>query len=51
VHDLAAILTAILNGYALPVAGFHGVVHWACVLENGLRIAEATGADQGNVLI
>jgi uncharacterized protein len=45
VHDLAAILTAILDGYVLPVDGFHGVVHWARVLENGLRIAETTGAD------
>lgn len=46
VHDLAAILGAILDGYILPVDGFHGVVHWARVLENGLRIAEANGADR-----
>lgn len=46
VHDLAAILGAILDGYILPVDGFHGLVHWARVLENGLRIAEANGADQ-----
>jgi uncharacterized protein len=45
VHDPAAILSAILDGYILPVDGFHGVVHWARVLENGLRIAEANGAD------
>lgn len=46
VHDLAAILGAILDGYILPVDGFHGVVHWARVLQNGLRIAEANGADR-----
>jgi uncharacterized protein len=46
VHDLAAILGAILDGYKLPVDGFHGVVHWARVLENGLRISEANGADR-----
>jgi uncharacterized protein len=45
-HDLPAILGAILDDYALPVDGAHGVVHWARVSENGRRIAEATpGAD------
>ena len=46
VHDFSAIMSAILDGYALPVHGPHGVVHWARVLENGLRIAETNGADQ-----
>lgn len=45
-HDQAAILAEILRGYTLPVRGFHGVVHWARVLENGLRIADANGADR-----
>jgi uncharacterized protein len=45
-HDFPAILAAILNEYALPFHGNHGVVHWARVLENGLRIAEDTGADR-----
>jgi uncharacterized protein len=44
-HDAPAILRAILAGYALPVRGDHGVVHWARVLENGLRLGEAVGAD------
>lgn len=44
-HDMPAIMTAILAGYTLPQRGAHGVVHWARVLENGLRLAEATGAD------
>ena len=44
-HDAPAILRAILAGYALPVRGDHGVVHWARVLENGLRVGEAVGAD------
>ena len=45
-HNFPALLAAILDGYALPFHGNHGVVHWARVLENGLRIAEATGADR-----
>jgi uncharacterized protein len=45
-HDLPAIVDAILCGYALPMRGLHGVVHWARVLENGLRIADANGADR-----
>lgn len=40
-----AIIRAILDGYQLSPWGDHGVVHWARVLENGLRIARATGAD------
>jgi len=45
-HDVRAIMQEILTGYVLPVRGYHGVVHWARVLENGLRIAEETGADR-----
>ncbi|AWM35965.1 hypothetical protein GobsT_62930 [Gemmata obscuriglobus] len=45
-HDWAAITAAVLDGYVLPARGTHGVVHWARVLENGLRIAEANGADR-----
>ena len=44
-HDYAAIMEAILADYALPVRGHHGVVHWARVMENGLRIAKINGAD------
>lgn len=43
--DTGSIVNEILEGYRLPVRGDHGVVHWARVLENGLRLAEATGAD------
>jgi uncharacterized protein len=39
------IMRTILDGYTLPVRGYHGVVHWARVLENGLRIAESNGGD------
>ena len=39
------LLRAISSGYALHPDGFHGVCHWARVLENGRRIAETTGAD------
>lgn len=44
-HDYPAILSAILDGYVLPPLGEHGVVHWARVQENGLRVAAHTGAD------
>lgn len=44
-HNLPAIMSAILEGYVLPVHGYHGIVHWARVFENGLRIAQTTGAD------
>jgi uncharacterized protein len=44
-HDLAAIMRAILDGYPLPLHGPHGVAHWGRVLENGLRIAGTNGAD------
>jgi len=44
-HDYSAIMRAILGGYVLPVRGDHGVIHWARVLENGLKVAEISGAD------
>jgi uncharacterized protein len=42
--DLRAIVQAVLADYVLPVNGYHGVSHWARVLENGLRLSEKTGA-------
>lgn len=45
-HDYAAITRAILDGYSLHPRGDHGVVHWARVHENGVRIAQAVGGDQ-----
>ena len=44
-HDHAAIMKVILDGYILPVRGPHGLIHWARVLENGLRVAKENGAD------
>ncbi len=38
-------MRAVLGGYTLRPDGLHGVGHWARVFENGLRIAETTGAD------
>lgn len=38
------LMQAILKDYALPLRGTHGVSHWARVLENGRRLAEASGA-------
>ncbi len=42
--NLPLILHTVLEDYTLPWIGFHGVAHWARVLENGLRLAEETGA-------
>lgn len=38
------IIREIVSGSAVPVWGAHGVAHWARVMENGLRLAETTGA-------
>lgn len=35
----------ILNEFALDLDGIHGLSHWARVHQNGLRLAEETGAD------
>jgi len=43
--NLKHIVHTILEDYALPWHGTHGVSHWARVLENGLRLAEETGAN------
>jgi uncharacterized protein len=43
--NTAAIIYEILEDYALPERGDHGVVHWARVLENGQRLAARTGAN------
>lgn len=45
VADIRPIVAAVLDGYALPVWGAHGVGHWGRVLENGRRLAAETGAD------
>ena len=42
---LKPIVHAILEEYALPWGGTHGVSHWARVLENGLRLSQKTGAN------
>jgi uncharacterized protein len=38
------LIRAIRLKYALEPHGIHGVAHWARVLENGLRVAESSGA-------
>src|SRR5262249_30283969 len=43
--NLDLLIQAILEDYALPWDGCHGVAHWARVLENGVRLAGATGAN------
>lgn len=45
-HDYPAILSVILEGYTLPRDGYHGVLHWARVWENGLRVASVNGGDE-----
>ena len=43
--NIPIVLRAVLEDYALPLDGHHGVAHWARVLENGMRLAEETGAN------
>ena len=43
--NLKLVLETILEDYTLPLSGDHGVAHWARVLENGIRLAEATVAN------
>jgi uncharacterized protein len=43
--NIPLILNAILEEYGLPWDGYHGIVHWARVYENGVRLAAETGAD------
>ncbi len=43
--NIPLVLKAVLEDYVLPWHGDHGVAHWARVLENGLRLAEDTGAN------
>lgn len=42
--NLKPLVHRILEDYELPWRGTHGVGHWARVLENGMRLADATGA-------
>jgi uncharacterized protein len=39
------LMAAIRQGFALHLDGIHGQAHWLRVHENGLRLAEKTGAD------
>lgn len=50
-HNIPAIIVPILKGYILPARGIHGVVHWARVMENGLRVAEINGAHKDVVAL
>jgi uncharacterized protein len=40
-----ALIQTIRNQFALDWHGIHGAPHWARVRENGLRLAESTGAN------
>jgi uncharacterized protein len=43
--NILPILREVLDDYVLPWNGDHGIAHWARVMENGLRLAEETGAN------
>lgn len=43
--DFKSLVQHILADYALTIDGDHGVSHWARVLENGLKVAEKSGAN------
>jgi uncharacterized protein len=40
-----ALMEVVRHEFALPLDGIHGEAHWARVCENGLRLAQQTGAD------
>lgn len=44
-ESLTPLVQAVAPGHHRGGRGVHGVVHWARVLENGLRIGEAVGAN------
>ncbi len=44
--DIQQALRVILQRHELPWYGLHGISHWGRVLDNGLRIAEETGANR-----
>ena len=43
--NIPLVLNTVLEDYALPLDGDHGVIHWARVFENGMRLAEETEAN------
>ena len=43
--NIPLVLKTVLEDYALPLNGDHGVAHWDRVLENGLRLTEEIGAN------
>lgn len=49
--NVSAVLQAVLDEYVLPWNGYHGVAHWARVLENGRRLTEETRADKDVVCL
>jgi hypothetical protein len=44
-ESLGPLVRAVAPGHHRGGAGSHGLTHWARVLENGLRLAPATGAN------
>jgi uncharacterized protein len=42
---VAPVLSELVRSYYQCLGGIHGVAHWARVLENGVRLAESTGAN------
>ncbi|WDI41298.1 hypothetical protein [Bremerella sp. P1] len=49
--DMRGIARQIVQEYDLPLAGCHGIAHWARVYDNGQRLAEASGADKDVVAL
>jgi uncharacterized protein len=45
-----ALISRILEGYAMWPNGIHGVAHWARVLENGRRVAALTSGVDPDVI-
>lgn len=44
------IVEEVSSGFILDIYGVHGLPHWCRVLENGLRLAEKTGANPSVII-
>jgi uncharacterized protein len=49
--EFVTLVEFVLDEYLLEWDGIHGIGHWARVLENGLRLAEFTGANRDVVTL
>lgn len=49
--NMRPIVQRIVEEYSLPLYGCHGIIHWARVLDIGLRLSDDNGADVDVVML